>query len=253
MAPHWRILCNAEPKLIRRSDMRLPSLVLCGLLFSRSLTGQQPAAPDSATHDTTHVANEEGSLLLVVAAAAVVTAAAPAALLVMGPKPDTSLSLPSRSFGAYVAVGGTGTSSPNSFTLAERADLVARHVYGSLASEDFDKEHLHFYSASAGYLLRPRGPLAGGLTLGYRHATGIGAEDAALIGIPFIFGTQRAELWLEPTYAVSRYGISWEYRFQVEAYLLPHPFFLGLLGEARPLRHGADYVGTVALLVGVHQ
>lgn len=232
--------------------MRVPFVVLCGLLCSRSLVGQQPAVRDSAAHDTTHVVNGEGGLFLALAAFTVVAVAAPP-LLLMSPNPDTTISLPSRSLHAYVAAGGTGASSPNSFTLVERADLVARHAYGALESEYFDREQLHFYSARAGYLFRPCGALAGGLTVGYRYATGGGAEDAALVGLPLVFGSERAAMWLEPTYAISHHGVSWGYRFEGDLNVLPRPFFLGLRAEAQPLHHGADYVGTLALLVGVHQ
>jgi hypothetical protein len=54
----------------------------------------------------------------------------------------------------------------------------------------------------------------------------------------------------ESAYVISREGVSWTYRIQAEAYLLPTPLFAGLVVEAKPLRQGGPYLGTVALLFG---
>ncbi|MFI5236189.1 MAG: hypothetical protein ACHQXA_10795, partial [Gemmatimonadales bacterium] len=167
--------------------------------------------------------------------------------------PDTALQLPTRHLEGYLAAGVARTSSSNTFTLGEHIDLFVHHLYGSLAYEDFSRWDVRLASGTAGYLLRPRGPLAGGVTLGYRRATGTGAEDALLIGLPLVFGSERAAMWFEATYAISHSGVSWGYRFQSDLYALPRPFFAGLRVEAQPLRHGGDYVATVALLVGVQQ
>lgn len=62
-----------------------------------------------------------------------------------------------------------------------------------------------------------------------------------------------AALRFEPIYVMSDAGVSWTYRCQAEIYLLPKPLFAGFLVEAKPLRQGGPYQGTLGLLFGVRR
>jgi hypothetical protein len=182
--------------------------------------------------------------------------APPALFLVPGLlTPDTTRALPNHYVAAYFMGGGIGgEDAPDSWTHSENFDALRGHLYASLSVEHFyRRERLQYQTVRAGYLFRPNRGVTGGVTVGYRCASGTGGEDAVLIGLPITGGGQVASLRFEPIYAMSRAGVSWTYRFEAEVYLLPKPLFAGLLAEAKPLRQGGPYQGTIGLLFGVRR
>ena len=231
--------------------VRSSLIVALALLLARPLVAQQPAR-DSAASDTARVTRGDGNpLLFGVAVAALL--AAPSLFLLGHRTWDTTTALPSHDYAIYGSAGVNSGRFSNSLLQRGDLELLGHHAYGRLAIEDFGDTHLKFYTAQTGYFLRPPGGMTGGFVIGYRHATGINAEDAALVSLPVVFGGKGGAMSLEPTYVISRQGIDWNYRIQEDLYFLPHPFFFGVSAEAKPLYHGGDYRGSIALLVGVHR
>jgi hypothetical protein len=238
--------------------MRLMRPMALATLLAQPLVAQQsPTPPDSVAADSVPTAGpHDWRLLPALAALGVVLAAAPPALFLVPntTKPDSTRVLPDNYLAAYVTGGGIGENAPSSWTHSENLDLLRGHLYASLSIEHFQvREHLRYESIRAGYLFRPKRGFAGGLTLGYRRVSGRGGQDAAVIALPLMAGGREGAARFESAYVISREGVSWTYRLQAEAYLLPKPLFAGLVVEAKPLRQGAPYLGTVALLFGARR
>lgn len=185
----------------------------------------------------------------------VMAAAPPALFLAPGlTRPDSTLTLADNYIAVYVTGGGIGENGPTSWTNSEHLEVLRGHLYASVSLEHFQvKERLRYHTIRAGYLFRPKRAFAGGLTIGYRGVSGGGGQDAAIISLPLTIGGQVAAARLEPTYVIWREGVSWTYRFQGEFYGLPEPLFLGAVVDAKPLRHGGPYFGTLALLFGIRR
>jgi hypothetical protein len=128
------------------------------------------------------------------------------------------------------------------------------HLYASASIEHFRvRERLRYYAVRAGYLFRPMSGFAAGLTVGYRSVSGGGGQDAATLSLPFMRGWEEVAIRFEPTYVISRAGVSWTYRVQGEFYGLPDPLFAGFVVDGKPLRQHGPYLATLALLVGVRR
>jgi hypothetical protein len=184
-----------------------------------------------------------------------IVAAPPALFLVPGLlTPDSTRALPTHYAAAYLTGGGIGQDAPSAWTHSENLEIVRDPVFAAASLEHFyTQERLRFWSIRAGYLFRPHRGVAGGITLGYRGVAGSRGQDAVLIGLPIVGGSQLAAVRIEPVYAVSRAGVSWTFRFQGEVYLLPRPLLAGLIAEAKPLWQGGPYQGSVGVLFGVRR
>jgi hypothetical protein len=167
---------------------------------------------------------------------------------------DSTLILPNSSVTLYLTGGGIGEKWPSSWTNSEHLEVRWGHLYGAASIEHFHvRERLRYHTLRAGYLFRPKTGFAGGLTAGYRHVSGGGGRDAALIGLPLTVGREEGAVRFEPTYVISRDGVSWTYRVQAEFYGLPDPLIAGFMIDAKPLRQGGPYLATLALLFGIRR
>jgi hypothetical protein len=238
---------------------RTAACLVIAALLSRSLVAQaDPGTPDSTKrHDSSRPANNEGALALAMAGAFTLFAVAPAAVLLFpsdqGPPEHP---LPSRILIASLAGGGTGHDAPSTWTGAQWVELRQDHLY--LSAEHLTvggSDPVGFETVQGGYRARPSAHphLEGGVTLGYRHAEGRAVQDAAVVSFPLIVGSSRAAMRLEPAYVFSPSGVHWSYRLSGEFYSLPRPLFAGIRFEARPMRQGGEYFGTMALLLGVRR
>ena len=130
---------------------------------------------------------------------------------------------------------------------------VGRRLYGELRFDSFEFSDLgsaHFQTLRAGYLVHPRQPLLGGVTIGYRRARGDTAQSALEIGLPLALGTSRGWMRFTPTYVISSDGIRWNYSLLAEFPIVHTPLVVGFDCEARTLRQYGELFGTVALVLG---
>jgi hypothetical protein len=225
---------------------------LLAALLCRSLSAQ---ASDSATGRPVYN-NHAGVALGLIAGTAVLAIAPSAAMLLPSDEGPPEYPLPRDVLIASFVGGGTGRDAPSAWTSAEWIELRQDHVYLSAERMRVSGDApVGFETLQAGYRARPTGHprLEGGVTLGYRHATGPGVQDAAVLAFPALVGSSLAAMRFEPTYVFSASGVHWTYRFSGEFYSLPSPLFAGIRLEAKPLRQGDPYVGTVAFLLGVRR
>lgn len=228
-------------------------------LLGRPLAAQSgSAAPDSSKgHDLPTPTTNHGGMALAMAGGTILLAVAPAAaMLFPSDQGPAAYPLPSHILIASLAGGGTGRDAPSTWTRAEWIELRQDHLYLSAEQSTLGgRDPIGFATIQAGYRARPSGhPHAeGGVTLGYRHATGRSVQDAAVVSFPLLVGSSLAAMDFEPSYLFSATGVHWTYRFSGEFYTLPRPLFAGIRLEAKPMRQGEDYVGTVVLLLGVRK
>ena len=206
------------------------------------------APPDSQPH---HFA--EWEMLPFFAGFAAALAVAPASLVFLhGADPPGAL--PNSHAAAYVSGGGGGTLASNSvhWFYTEEVEGWTGHLYGDVRDESFrGPAYRRFLTVRGGYLVHPRPGIEGGLTLGYRVADNGPAPQAVTMGLPMMFGSEKGFVWWEPTYLVSSAGVSWNYRFQAEFYILPTRLTAGTAFDFLPLQQGGAYVGTMTLLFGI--
>jgi len=238
--------------------VRVAHLVILALWLARPVAAQDGETPtDSTAADSTPPGGHHNPLLLpaLVGLGIVMFAAPPALFLFPGfIKPGSSRTLPDRYFALYVTGGGIGNPYPSSWTNAEHLDMLRGHLYAAASVEHFHvRDRLRYYTIRAGYLFRPLSGFAGGLTVGYRSVSGGGGQDAATLGLPFMTGFQEGSIRFEPTYVISRAGVSWTFRLQTELYGLPDPLFAGFVVDVKPLRQDGPYMGSLAFLVGVRR
>lgn len=237
--------------------LRLAKPMVLAALLAPPLVAQQSTPPDSTVRDSLPPANpHDWRILPGFAGLFTALVVAPPALFLMPGllTPDSTRALPDRYVAAYFMGGGIGEDAPSSWTHSENLDVLRGHLYASLSVEHFyHRERVQYQTIRVGYLFRPNRGVTGGVTVGYRQVSGNGGEDAVLIGLPITGGGQVATLRFEPIYAISRAGVSWTYRVQAEIYLLPKPLFTGVVIEAKPLRQGGPYQGTLGLLFGVRR
>jgi hypothetical protein len=233
---------------------RAAGCTLLVALLCRSLVAQ---TPDSVSGRTDRPSNNEGGLALALAGAAVVFLVAPPALLLIpsdqGPPANP---LPRNALIASFVAGGSGVDAPSVWTPAEWIELRQDHLYLSAEhTRIVGNDPIGFDMFQAGYRARPSAHphLEGGVTLGYRYASGRGVQNAAVVSLPMLVGSSFAAIRLEPSYVFSGSGVHWTYRFSGEFYTLPRPLFAGIRIEGKPLRQGGKYVGTMALLLGVRR
>ena len=148
-------------------------------------------------------------LLLVMPVFVAVMAAAPSAVMLTSrfTDPDTTGTLGNGYMTAYVAAGGMAQhgSEVEGDTYSGNAEILAGHFYGAFRLESFSApDRVQFRTIRAGYLLRAKRVLAGGLTLGYRYSSGHDVQDAVEVGLPLILANERAGVHLEPSYRSHR-------------------------------------------------
>jgi len=242
-------------KRLQVASALLLALVL-GQPLGRYALAQRPHPPDSTKTDSLPRRNNaEGLMLPFMAAFAGVLALAPPTLLLTRLYPDTSMgAVSSAHIAVYAMAGGMGEESPRNLTHSENLELFTHNITAAVRIESFSAfGGARFATVRAGYLFHTQNQARGGITLGYRHASGPGTESAVEIGLPFVIGNQRGAMWLVPTYLISHQGVMWNYRFQGEFYTLPKPFFAGMVVEAKSLRQNGKGFGSVTLLIGVRR
>jgi len=119
---------------------------------------------------------------------------------------------------------------------AVELQVVRKSRLAELQLEDFWRpSHVRYLTASVGQLWHPRRMTAGGVTLGYVHARGDAAQSGPELGLPLYFGDSIATVRLEPTYVMSRHGLLWSGRLQLQANLPGRPYFVGasLIGKSQ--------------------
>jgi hypothetical protein len=229
--------------------------LLLTALVARLGLSQSP--PRSVTHDTTPPDSQprhfaEWEMLPFFAGFAAVLAVAPASFVFFH-RADPPGALPNSHTAAYMSGGGAGTLRGNSFHwfYTEEVEGWNGHLYGDVRDESFrGPAYRRFLSVRGGYLLHPRPGIEGGLTLGYRVADNGPAPRAVIVGLPMMLGSEKGFVWWEPTYLVSSAGVSWNYRFQAEFYVVPTRLLAGPAFDFQPLQQGGAYVGTMTLLFG---
>jgi hypothetical protein len=152
-------------------------------------------------------------------------------------------------------VGGGSWATPGlGWVHSEELEALKGHVYGDLKIDNFEFSDLgsgRYQTVRAGYLVHPWASVLGGATLGYRRSGGDNLQNAVEVGLPLFAGSQNAWVRLEPIYLFSSAGVTWNYRFQCEIPISRTPFFAGFNWEARTVRQGGVYFGTMALVFGI--
>jgi hypothetical protein len=238
--------------------LRVAHLLILALALAQPIVAQEEQTPtDSTATDSITPGGHHHPLMLpaLLGAGLVMAAAPPALLLIPGfVRTDSNSSLAQRYVALYLSGGGIGEGAPSSWTNAEHLDILRGHLYAGVSIEHFHvRERLRYYSIRAGYLFRPLSGVAAGLTVGYRKMSGGRGEDAVTLSLPFTRGFREVAVRLEPTYVISRAGVSWTFRVQGELYALPDPLFAGFVVDAKPLRQDGPYLATLGLLVGVRR
>ena len=82
--------------------------------------------------------------------------------------------------------------------------------------------------ARIGYFLHPRRRVAGGLMIGYRHATDVAETSGITLGFPLIGEVNRTTIRLDPTYVFAPVGPLWHMRFEVDIPILRTQIFAGM-------------------------
>lgn len=165
---------------------------------------------------------------------------------------------------ASVALRGIFDDSRMAGGLGAELELLHRGLYGELrleqyhASEDLPRP-VRLWSARAGYLVHPVRHLAGGVTVGYRHARGAPDEwttTGVEIGFPLIAALCRERgvagtCWMrwEPAYVITPARAAMSPRFEVEFPFWWRPLVAGFTFEAKALREPDPW--SVAMRLGM--
>ena len=238
-----------EPMLRTQHLIRLVSL---SLLLAHAVSAQQDRSRSNSTASDTMRSGGDAWLLLPFLGAFVsALAAAPPAILLLRSHltpPDSLGGLRVRMLTVFVSAGGTGEV-PHTAAYSGGIQLLDGHLFAAARGEDIrPSTQSRFFSVSAGYLTRPLSPFAGGITIGYRRSYAPSRREAPEVSLPLLWGNKRSTALFAPTYVISRSGVKWTYRWQVDFYGLPEPLFAGFLFEAQPLRDGVS--GILALHLG---
>jgi hypothetical protein len=230
-------------------------IAIAPLLNRPPAAQQRPTPSDSVPRDSVPRTGADMSPLVYAVFVAALTVAPPAVLLSSRfTDPDSTGTLGNH-IAAYFAAGGMDQhgSENHGDTYSGTVEVLAGHFYGTFRASDFrGPGHVQFLSARAGYLLRAKRVLAGGVSVGYRHVTGHNVEDAVEVGLPLVLGNEIGGVRWEPSYVISSKGIAWNYRLQMELYLAK-PLVLGAAFEVLPLRQGASHFNVVSLLLGLRR
>lgn len=137
------------------------------------------------------------------------------------------------------------------------AEIVLRNVYADLHVEQYwwgGDERIRLWDARVGYLFQPVSDIAGGVTVGYRDASGApdgwGVEGVE-IGLPIVFGACRewGSCWLlwEPTYVISRGHLRVSPRARLDVTIPRTPFIARLDIDSKGVRSENPFVATLSL------
>lgn len=212
---------------------------------------------DSAALDTTRVHSgpvDDYALLPALGAVLVVFAVAPSSLL-LSPKltnPAEGVLPFARSHVAAYGTLGVNYDDRGGWLYSEHVEVLRGRLYGELGVEQF---HIpRFYRTETlrlGYLVHPKSVLAGGVTVGYRHADADSLQKGVEVGFPLFFGDEDVTARFEPTYVVSgRDGVCWNYRMQGEFPIRKSAYFAGFGFEARSLGRGDLGALPITLVFG---
>lgn len=229
----------------------------CTLMAALSAFGApiRAQSQDSSASTPRAVSNNHAGLALALAAFTLTIAVAPPLVLpISSPDTNPELTLPHNLAALYVTGGGFGKSAPRSWTHSVMAELRHDHLQLSARHEQFNGLiPARFTTLSAGYMWHVKRVLLGGVMTGYRHTSGTRSEDAAVLALPLTMGAQVAAVRMEPAYIISRGGVTWTGRAQLEFYPRPTPLLFGLVYEAKPFYQGGPYRQAVSLLIGVRR
>ena len=198
---------------------------------------------------------------MVVATVVATVAPAPAARWLGKPGPPTMAAVKDHRF-VYVAVGGA-YDKLRTRTLAAGMEVVRQGMYAELRVEDFYRpRRFEYITVRGGYLFHPRNKSAGGVTVGYQHASSDPAQRGVEVGLPLLLGDSTGTVRIDPTYLLSSGGVLWNYRVQLEFPIPRQPYFLGVSGVVKSVPFGDHhrrqeypekgiFTGAVTLHLGV--
>jgi hypothetical protein len=225
-----------------------------------------PTSSDTVAQDSTdnvRPVGGHGPMLLGFAAAFAVTFFAPAVLPFINDYPDTAaIGLPRwrKHLAVYTTLGGTvrlpdRPGNRYGWRHSLTVEALWKSLYGQVQLDDVHApDDATYRSLRAGYFLRPKPQVAGGLTFGYRWATGDEVQDAFLIGLPFVYAPRPpVTLWMEPIYVVSSRGLTWTLDMRTEFSIPRSPAFAGVEFGFAPLRQGGSYHWALRLLLGARR
>jgi hypothetical protein len=254
----WRAL-QLMHRVVRRQGEHPMSIIRHSLVLAASClviaagaVAQTPASrPDSAPNDTIRSAD---AWLIVpgLAGLAAALAIAPPALLTLPltTPPDSLGGLRPMLVSLFGVAGIADAESHDRMAYSAGVQVIAGHVFADVRGEGLHtSSRTRFVSGAVGYLVRPAKQLAGGVAVGYRRSELPVSRGALQIALPLFFGNERATVLFEPTYLIGEFGVDWTWRGQFEFYVLPRPFFAGVLFEVQPLAHGHSIM--TGLLFGV--
>jgi hypothetical protein len=248
--------------------------------FGRPALAQRPAVPrdtmpkdslarDSLVADSVRVAPHSLGMYLLLPVGAVlagaftaVAAVAPApAAMWLEDSDKAPLTFLEDHHAVYVTVGGL-FSEGQTWAHSANIEVVRNGVLAEFKAEDFYRpRHFRYLTARGAYLFHPKRGTAGGVSVGYRHAHRDRTQQGLEIGLPFFIGDSTGTMRLEPTYVITRHGVLWSYRMQIDINIPRSPYFAGLtgVGKSVPLNRSyprQDYpkedffTGAVMLLFG---
>ena len=271
MHPHYT---GTHPRSGLRARGRRAALLVClvaslaaGMALGRPALAQQPAtAPecaagaDTVPGDSVQVRRDlHGRLALALFTFAV----APSLLL---PHVDPCLYADEPELGFWrdhatvsVALRGVADTLRMAGGLGAELELLHRGLYAELrleqyyASADLPRP-VRLWSARAGYLIHPARHLAGGVTVGYRHARGAPGEwptTGVEISFPLIGVLCRngGTCWMrwEPAYVFTPVRVTMSPRFEAEFPVRRTPFIAGFTLEAKGVREPDPWSAAVRL------
>lgn len=179
---------------------------------------------------------------------------APAAFVLALP-PDTTA--PER-FEDYVAAHvelGYAEFERGGWGHAQSVEAFWNGIYGEAELESYRlRNETALQTVRIGYLHRNGGPVAGGVTLGYRRASGIELRDGVEVGLPLLLQSPRAWMRLEARYVVYDRTARFNWHFQIHRALPWKPLFAGMgVDIKRPHELDDESFARLSLLVGLRR
>ncbi|HSU16118.1 hypothetical protein [Longimicrobium sp.] len=239
------------------------------LLLARPAPAQEPEAkkstgapdrcvPAVAQRDSMRMHPPHGYLLAVMAGFIV---APPALLRLPGfaceDRDDRPLGLLRDHVAVFVGGGGLITGEWKGGPAGSvDAEAVVRHVYADVRGEQywFTGDRIRMWDARVGYLYQPVRTLAGGITVGYRGASGAPGDwgvEGVQIGLPLVIGAcpESSPCWIhwEPTYVFSRGHLRVSPRARVDMTLPRTPLLVRLDIDSKGVRSENPFVATLSL------
>jgi hypothetical protein len=232
--------------MTRKRWMRLACIVpVLAAALARPAAGQQadPDRCDPTSPDSARGPNHEG--LAVTMGLFVV---APSVLLLMPGAcmdDDQPLGFWRDHVSGYLTGGAIVSGSRVAFSHSAGVEVFALGAYAELR---LDRYHLSggvsMFDVRAGYLIHPSPGTAGGVTVGWRHASDVPdgwSGGGLLVGFPIIMAgcEERRPCWLqwEPAYMISSHGVGFTPRLRMELPLARTPLLLRVDMEAKGMKN----------------